>query len=190
LQRVQRRFSDSSELSALQDCFLPIQVAPTVDWSLITDDLSWEARYGPEGVMPFGFFRFPGETSLRRCSEAMTDRERAVGKFLYDDISQFRRRYAVHTNIRQFVEREHAAYLRPSHRSPATDDEDCRPYWHVGPWCTACSCHHLASERCLPPLKSAPTQDDNWTIPSAAVADQPSEAAAAAASSDSSRTVV
>jgi hypothetical protein len=141
--------------------------------------------------MPFGFFRFPDETTLRRCTDAMTDRERTAGRFLYDDISHFRRRYAAHTNIRQFVEREHAAHLHPSHRSPATEDEDCRPYWYVGQWCTACGCHHLASERCLPPLKPSSTKDDTWTIPSAAVADQPSAAAAAAAASaDTCRTVV
>jgi hypothetical protein len=91
----------------------------------------------------------------------MNERERALGAFIYDDISVFRNRFAVNTDIRRFVEREHEAYRRQLHRPSATDNENVDFFWHAGPWCTACCCHHFAHERCLPPVKSSPPDDDN-----------------------------
>jgi hypothetical protein len=120
--------------------------------------------------MPYGFFYFAGESVLRRTSDAMTPRERQAGRFLYDDIDHFRRRYPLHMDIRRFVEREHEAYRRQS-SLPNTDDNNNETefYWSTGPWCADCCCYHNPHEKCLPPVRAR--HDDDWAIPAAAIVD-------------------
>jgi hypothetical protein len=163
LQPLKRRHVDDGERCNLLDFVAPARTAPNLDWSSL-NNLSWNERYGPDGQMPYGFFYFAGESVFCRTSDAMTPHERQAGRFLYDNIDHFRRRYPSHTDIRRFVEREHEAYRRQSSLTTTDDNNnETEFYWSTGPWCADCCCHHYPHEKCLPPVRAR--HDDDWAIP-------------------------
>jgi hypothetical protein len=139
-----------------------------VAWDLYRSHLSWDEQFGPNGKLPFGFFYLPGVPRLFRLSSSMTPREQEAGRFLYDDISHFRRLYAVKSDIRQYVEAEHAKFLREQRATAGVPDDMLM--WDPIPFCEACSCRHFVHDRCLSPIPPRTCDDDyEWTIPAAAV---------------------
>jgi hypothetical protein len=168
LQPLVRHLSIDTDDASLMDYIVPqLRADDAVAWDLYESHLPWEEQFGPNGKLPFGFFHLPGVPQLLRLSDSMTPREREAGRFLYDDISHFRRFYALKTDIRQYVEAEHAKFLGAQRAAAGVADNLL--LWDPIPYCEDCSCRHFPNDRCLSPIPPHACDDDDWTIPAAAV---------------------
>ncbi len=122
-----RNIPSPNDPESLIDCFPPVTVPAfaTEMYEEIRNNthLTFDEKYGPNGLLPFGFLYFAGDRQLRRVSDAKTPREVQAGRYLYDDMQLFCQHLAEKSESRRFVEECHLleVYFRSQSREPPFD---------------------------------------------------------------------